>query len=330
MTEPSNTRRGLLACLCLGMALTPLAGHSQGAKPYPAQNIRLIVPFSPGGATDIVARVISEKVAANLGQSIYVENKPGAGTTIGSAEAAKAAPDGYTLLMVSGAQLLSPAIYKNLTYDPLESFAPIARLTGSGQVMTVPPSLNVKSVQEFIALAKAKPGSVNYGSSGNGSNQHLGGALFAQFTGAPMTHVPYKGSAQVITDLLAGRIQVSFMAIQNATPLITSGKLRPLAVTARQRWVGLPDVPTFTEVGYPGVESAGWIGIVAPRATPQPVIARVFDALKGAFETEEVRGMLRSSGTAVAIATPTEFAAIMRADSEKLLKLASLIGLQAD
>ena len=329
-------RRGckfpLTSALAAGCALLPLVAHTQGkadtaARPYPSQSIRLIVPFSPGGSTDIVGRVIGQKVAAALGQPIVVENKPGAGTTIGTAEAARAAPDGYTLLMISGAQLISPAIYKNLGFDLLESFTPIARVANSGLAMTVAQSVPAGNVKEFIALAKANPGTINYGSSGNGSNQHMGGALFAHFTGAPMTHIPYKGSAQVNTDLIAGRIQVSFMAIANALPLLPSGKVRVLAVTPQERWPSLPEVPTFTELGYPGVESGGWLGIITTRGTPPAIVNRLFEVLKTAFETDEVKAQLIKSGSIVNLAAPAEFAAIMRADSAKMLKIAASIGL---
>src|SRR3954469_4982003 len=212
------------------------------AQQYPTRPIKIIVPFGPGGFTDVAARILQKELAPAIGQSIIIENKPGAGSTIGTSEVAKAAPDGYTLVMISTTHVISPHLYKQMPYDPIKDFTPVMKLAEGPYVLVVHPSLPVKNVADLIALAKAQPDTIDYASSGNGSAQHLVGALFVTMAGAPLSHVPYKGSSQAMNDVLGGQVKVSFVGVPNALPNLGTGKLKALAVTTRKRYDELPDV----------------------------------------------------------------------------------------
>jgi tripartite-type tricarboxylate transporter receptor subunit TctC len=296
--------------LVLGAVLAVSAGavHAQG---YPNRPIRLIVPFAPGGFTDVVARILGQKLSVSLGQQIVVENKPGAGSTIGTDFVAKSPPDGYTILMVSSTHVISPWIYKNLPYDPVRSFTVVSKLADSPYVLLVHPKVPARNVQEFIALAKAQPDNVHYASSGNGSAQHLMGGLFVALTGAPLKHVPYRGSAAAAQDLVAGVVEASFAGVPNALAQVPHGRLRALAVTTSKRAPQLPDVPTMKEAGVPDYDASVWLALLVPAGTPPDIVAKLNAEVVKAMGTADTRKTLEEAGVEPVSSTPEEMAAYM-------------------
>ncbi|HVO90343.1 MAG TPA: tripartite tricarboxylate transporter substrate binding protein, partial [Casimicrobiaceae bacterium] len=260
----------------LALCLIALAPGAARAQQYPSRPIRLIVPFSPGGAVDGPARLIAQHMSQRLGQPMVVENKPGAGATIGTELVAKSPPDGYTLLLASQTNAISASLYRHLSYDPVADFAPISLIGREPGVLVVNPSVPAHTLQEFIAWVKSRPGQVDYGSSGNGSGQHLFMALLASSTGMNLNHVPYRGSGQATTDLISGVVSASIPGTAGMVGHIKAGKLRPLAVTGAKRSPQLPDVPTMMESGVPGYEAYVWMGLLAPKGTPQPIIDRLY------------------------------------------------------
>lgn len=320
-------KRRVLKAVVLG----PLAGFGAGAiaqgAGWPAQTIRIILPFAAGGATDVLARAFTDKLSMLLRQPVVVDNRPGAGSTLGAAQAALAKPDGHTLMIMSTSHLFAPAIYKDLPYDALTSFAPVTRLVSSGYVMAVNPGLPVASVREFIALAKSQPGRLNFSSSGNGSNQHLVSQMFLNATATDVKHIPYKGSAPAMTDLIGGQVQMGFMALSNAIPQVRSGKLRALAVTTAQRSAELPGVPTMAEAGLPGFVATAWLALVAPRGTPQTVVTRLNAEMQKIMVEPDTVRMLTNAGFDVELAGPEELGAYMRDESGKWLQLARTMNL---
>jgi tripartite-type tricarboxylate transporter receptor subunit TctC len=295
------------------LALAAFALPAQ-AQPFPSKPIRIIVPFGPGGFTDVVARILQKELGPAIGQPIIVENKPGAGSTIGTAEVAKAKPDGYTLVMISTTHVISPHLYKEMPYNPIKDFEPVMKLGEGPYVLLVHPSLNVKSVAELIARAKAEPNKIDYASSGNGSSQHLVGALFATMAGAPMNHIPYRGSSGAMNDLLGGQVKVSFVGVPNALAAITSGKLRALAVTSRKRSPDLPDVPTLDEAGVPGFDATIWLGLLAPPGTPRLIVQKLNSEVSAVLSTAESRKLMRSAGVEVATSSPMELGKLMKSE----------------
>jgi tripartite-type tricarboxylate transporter receptor subunit TctC len=302
----------LLAALAL--ATVALAAHAQQ---YPDRPIKIIVPFGPGGFTDVAARILQKELAPAIGQAIIVENKPGAGSTIGTAEVAKAKPDGYTLVIVSTAHVISPHLYKQMPYDALKDFAPVMKIAEGPYVLVVHPSLPVKSVGELIALAKAQPGKIDYASSGNGSAQHLVGALFVNMSGAELTHVPYKGSNQAMNDLLGGQVKVSFAGVPNVLPNVTNGKLKALGVSTARRYAEMPDVPTIAEAGVPGYDATIWLGVLAPPGTPREIVQKINAEITKVLSTPESRRLMASAGVEVATSTPEEFSRLMQSEMER-------------
>jgi tripartite-type tricarboxylate transporter receptor subunit TctC len=297
-----------------------LLAAATGAKTqsdYPAKPIRLLVGSEPGGTTDLVARVISKRMGELLGQAVVVENRPGANQTIAAELTAKALPDGYVLYMVPAGFGINPALYKKLPYDSLKEFTPIAEVALAPNVLVVNPSVPARSVQELIALAHAKPGSLNYGSSGVGAPSHLAGALFALLTKSDMLHVAYKGSGPALTDLLGGNIQLSFPSIPGALPFITSGQLIALGVTTRIRSSMLKDVPTIEEAGVPGYDVGSWYGISGPAALPAPVVARLNGAINQALEDPDLRQLLTREGAEPLGGSPQDFATVITTDIKK-------------
>jgi tripartite-type tricarboxylate transporter receptor subunit TctC len=287
------------------------------AQPYPSRPIKIIVPFGPGGFTDVAARILQKELAPAIGQSIVIENKPGAGSTIGTAEVANAQPDGYTLVMISTAHVISPHLYKSMPYDPIRSFTPVMKLAEGPYVLIVHPSLGVGSVQELISRAKAKPNSIDYASSGNGSAQHLVGALFVTMAGAPLSHVPYKGSSQAMNDVLGGTVKVSFVGVPNALPNLASGKIKALAVSTRKRYADLPDVPTLEEAGVKGYDATIWLGLLAPPGTPRAIVDKLNESITRILSTPEAKKLMASAGVDVATSTPEEFAALMQSELDR-------------
>ncbi len=255
-----------------------LQAHAQS---YPTRPIRIVVPFGPGGFTDVAARILQKELAPAIGQPIVIENKPGAGSTIGTTDVARSAPDGYSLVMISTAHVISPHLYKQMPYDPIKDFTPVMKLAEGPYVLVVHPSLPVKNVADLIALAKAKPNSIDYASSGNGSAQHLVGALFVTMAGAPLSHVPYKGSSQAMNDVLGGIVKVSFVGVPNALANLQAGKIKALAVTSPARSPAMPDVPTMKEAGVApaDVELRFWFAIFGPKGLSAPVKAKLSQAV---------------------------------------------------
>jgi tripartite-type tricarboxylate transporter receptor subunit TctC len=293
------------------------AGTTQ-AQPYPSHPIRLVVPLSPGGFADVPTRMLVPRLSAALGKPVFVENKPGAGGTIGADAVAKSAPDGHTLLVVATPHVISAHLYRTLPYDSLKDFAPIA-LLGSGPYALVvnPRQLHVASVRELIAAAKAKPGKIDYASSGNGSAQHLVGALFNRMAGIELNHVPYKGSGPAMQDLLGGQVAVSFAGIPNVISSVKAGKLRALAVTTPTRWAELADVPTIAEAGLPGYEATLWLGLAAPAGTPAEIVNRIHAETARAVQDPELQQGFRTAGVNATIMNPQEFGMFIRAEFEK-------------
>jgi tripartite-type tricarboxylate transporter receptor subunit TctC len=302
--------RNTVQALAVG-ALLALGSAAALAQGYPNRPVRLIVPFAPGGFTDVVARILGQKLSQSMGQQFVVENKAGAGSTIGTDLVAKATPDGYTLLMVSSTHVISPWIYKSLPYDPLKSFAVVTKLVDSPYVLLVHPKVQAKNVQEFIALAKAAPESVHYASSGNGSAQHLMGGLFVAMTGAPLKHVPYRGSAGAATDLVAGVVESSFAGVPNALAQVPQGRLKALAVTTGKRAPQLPDVPTLQEAGVPGYDASVWLALLAPAGTPPEIVTRLNSEVARLMNSAETKKALFDAGVEPTPSTPEEMASYM-------------------
>lgn len=274
------------------------------AQGYPNKPVKLIVPFAPGGFTDVVARIVGQRLSTAMGQQFVIENKAGAGSIIGTDFVAKSAPDGYTLVMVSTTHVISPWIYKNMPYDPIKSFTAVSKLVDSPYVLLVNPKIKANNVQEFIALAKAAPDTIHYASSGNGSSQHLMGGLFVSMTGAKLQHVPYRGSSGAATDLVAGVVESSFAGVPNALSQVPQGRLKALAVTTAKRIPQLPDVPTMQEAGVPGYEASVWLALLAPAGTPHDIVTRLNAEVAKAMASPETKKSLYDAGVAVATSTP--------------------------
>ena len=285
------------------------------AQPYPSRPVRVVVPFAPGGPNDIIVRLLTPKLGETLGQAFVVENRAGAGGNIGTDYVAKSVADGYTLLSVGpGSLIINPLIGK-VGYDTERDFAPITLMARAPNALVAHPSLPARSVAELIALARSKPGAINYASGGNGSTPHLAAALFASMAGVELTHVPYKGTAPATADLVGGQVQIAFLGIPAVLPYAKSGRLRVLAVTGLRRSPELPDVPTVDESGVPGYEVSPWYGLLAPAATPGAIVERVALEATRIVRAPETREKLALAGAEAAGSTPEEFAAVIRADT---------------
>jgi tripartite-type tricarboxylate transporter receptor subunit TctC len=304
-----------LAALCLASAAP--AGAQNKLDAYPNAPIRLIVPFAPGGFTDVVARLLAEKLTPALGQPVVVENRMGAGSTIGTDYVAKSAPDGYTLALISTTHVIAPWLYKKLPYDAINSFAPITKLVDSPYVLVTNPAVPAKTVSELIALAKAKPGRLDYASSGNGSSQHLAAALFANMADVKINHVPYRGSGQALNDIIGGQVSMGFLGVTAALPQIAGGRLRALAVTTTTRSPDLPDVPTLAEAGLKGYEATIWLGLVAPAGTPKAVLDKLHDATAKVMQEPESRKALATAGLSLSLTSERAFGELLRTESAK-------------
>ncbi|GKS91783.1 tripartite tricarboxylate transporter substrate binding protein [Acidovorax sp. SUPP2539] len=305
-------------CLLVALSLAATAG-GVSAQAWPSHPVRVIVPFPASGATDLVARVVTQRVSQDLGQQMVVDNRPGAGGTIGAAEAAKAPADGYTLLLTtSSTHAISPHLMPRLAYDPRKDFTPVAHVADAASVLLVTPSLPVKSVADLITYAKAHPGQLNYASSGNGTIVHLNAAAFSAQAGIEMTHVPYKGTAQSIADLATGQVHVLFDSIPTGMPHVKSGRLRALAVTSQQRSALAPELPTLAESGLPGYSSVTWFGVYAPAGAPPALVERIHQAFAKAMQAPDVIASLAKLGVEPARpSTAAQFAAMVQADSAR-------------
>jgi tripartite-type tricarboxylate transporter receptor subunit TctC len=320
----------ILQCAALAAVLALIAAGA-AAQNYPTKPIRLVVPFPPGGTTDILAREVGQRLSASLGQTVVIDNRPGAGGNIGAELVAKSAPDGYTLLMCTvSTHAINPNLYAKLPYDHVADFAPVILVASVPNVLEVTPSLPVNSVADLIKLAKEKPGQINFASSGSGTSIHLSGELFKTMAGVDMTHVPYKGSAPALTDLIGGQVQVMFDNLPSSLPQIKAGKLRAIAVTSAQRAPALPNVPTIAESGLPGFEATSWFGVVAPAGTPPAIVARLNADLNQWLQTPEAREKLLAQGAAAAGGSPEQFAAYIRAETEKWAKVVKASGAKVD
>ena len=310
------------------LALVGVSAQDVLAQNYPARAIRLVVPSSPGGGTDITGRILAQKLSEQLGHQVVVDNRAGAGTTIGNDIVAKSAPDGYTLLMGVSTLAINPSMYSKLPYDAMRDFAPISQAVAVPNLLTVHPSLPAKTVKEFIALAKSKPGSITYGSAGMGTNPHLSGELFRTLAGIDIVHVPYKGSGQSVISLLAGEIGANFPSLPTAISYVKAGRLRGLGVTTAKRTQALPDVPSIAEAGLPGYEAMQWFGVLAPAATPRAIIDRLYHEVSRALRAPEVKERLNAEGAEVVAGTPEEFAGYIKSETEKWAKVIKAAGIK--
>ena len=317
------------ACLVALVAITvPLAAAAQD---YPTRPVALVSPFPPGGSVSLVARIVAEKMGETLGQSIVVENRGGAGGTIGARSVAKSPPDGYTLLLgYTGTLAIGPTMYPNAGFDPRKDFAPVGRIGTAPTLLVVHPSVPVHSVAELIAYAKANPGKLNFGSAGIGTVGHLAGELMATMAGLRLVHVPYKGTGPAITDLLGGHIPMMFTPVPTAHAQAESGLLRALAVTGAERSSLLPNVPTVAESGLPGYEAALRYGLVAPAGTPRAIIERLNKELRTALAAEDVRSRLAADGAEVLPSTPEQYAADIDREEATWSKVVNALGLRGE
>ena len=310
-------------------ALLLLAAPLSMAQAWPARPIRLVVPFPPGGLIDNMARLVGNRLAQELGQPVVIDNKPGAGGNVGAAEVARAPADGYTLLMASPALTISPAIYKNLPYQPSQ-LAPVALLGRVPNVLLVNPASGIGKVQELVGRAKAKPGQLNYASNGNGTSLHLSAELFKRRSETFITHVPYRGSAAAITALLSGEVDMMFDNLPSAIGQIQAGKLRALAVTTAQRSTALPDVPTLAEAGMDSFNVSAWFGVAAPAGLPAPVATRLADALQKVVQQPEVAAAMQRQGADPAFMDAASAAAALNADAAQWKQVAAFAKIQLD
>jgi tripartite-type tricarboxylate transporter receptor subunit TctC len=316
---------GRLACL-LALA-APLAQ----AQAYPTKPVKIIAGFPPGGAADLLARVVGDKLSAALGQSFVVENRPGAGGTIGADAVAKAAPDGYTLLLcVTASQTIAPSIYKSLPYDPAKDFKPVALVATIPVTLVVHPSVAANNARELVAVMKAASAPMQYASSGNGAIPHLAGELFQLSQGVKLVHVPYKGAPLAMSDLLSGRVQLMFDNLPTVLAHIRSGKLRALAVAGNKRARALPDLPTLAEAGIPNVEVGSWFGVLAPAGTPDAIVALLTREVGKAVASDDAKARMDAMGAEPSYLAPDDFSKLIRSDTDKWAKLVKATGAQAD
>jgi len=309
------TDRSVRWLLFLVFAL-PLLGHSQSTTPYPAKPIRLIVPFAPGGGTDILARSLGQLLGASLGQQVIVDNRPGAGGVLGAEITAKAAPDGYTIMMVSSSYSVNPALYK-LSFDPIKDLTPISQVASVPFVLVAHPSVPVNNLRELIALAKAKPGQLNFASSGLGSSPHLAGAYFNMRAGTQIKHIPYKGGGPAIADVMGGHVQFLFSTVVQGIPHIKAESLKAIAIGSLKRSTALPDVPTIAESGIPGYDVTNWFGILGPRDMPRQIIEKLSSEIAKHLRNSEFMARLAAEGAEPVGSSPSEFAQLISSEIEK-------------
>lgn len=322
-----NSNKAWLAAGII-LALAPLAASH--AQEYPSKPIRMIVPFTPGSATDVMGRIVAERLGTAWGQSVVVENRPGAGGTIGTTQVAKAPPDGYTLLVVSTGHVVNHVLYGNLQYDTLKDFAGVAPLGLLPSVLVVSPALGVRSVKELIALAKARPGQLNYGTAGIGSGAHISAEKFRYAAGIDAVHVPFKGSPEMLTETLGGRIQYTWSPLSSAIPFLRDGKLLALAVSTPARAPALPDVPTIAEAGVPGAQFNFWVGLLAPAQTPRDVVTKLNAQIVAALNSADGKQRLANIGAEPYPMTPEQFDAFVREEYTVLGDLMVKAGAKAN
>jgi tripartite-type tricarboxylate transporter receptor subunit TctC len=321
---------------CLGrLALLPIlmlpVAPAAWAQAYPAKPVRIVVPFPPGGTSDILARTIGPRLSAEWGQPVVVDNRPGAAGNIAAEHVARATGDGYTLFITTvGIHAIHPSLYSKLPFDPLRDFTPVTNLVMLPSVLAVHPSIPVRSVKDLIALAKKRPGDLSYSSAGSGSQPHLTAELFKTMTGVNLLHVPYKGAAQQLTDLIAGHVALTFATAPSAVPFIKGGQMRAIGVSSGKRASALPDVPTIAEAGVPGYEAVGWNGMVAPANLPAPVLEKVNATVVKVFNLPEVRDRMISLAADPVTTTPAQFGAYIKAEIAKWAKVVKASGAKAE
>ena len=319
----------LVKLLAVSALLAAVAPGQAFAQAYPTRAVRLLVPFTPGGGTDILARIVGAKMSESVGQQVVVDNRPGANTLIATEIVARAAPDGYTLILQTNNLAANPTLYRGkMTFDTLKDLAAVSLVAGNPHVLVVNPAVPAKTLREYVALAKEKPGTLTFASAGSGTVNHLSGELLKMLAGIDLVHVPYKGSGSVMPDLLGGHVNSLFAAMPTVTGHIRAGRLRALAVTTPQRFRGLPDVATIAEAGYPGYDFSSWFGVLAPAATPQPVIARLHMEIIKALKEPGV--LQRLEDYEIFGSTPGEFAAFIRAEIDKTAKVIRASGATID
>jgi tripartite-type tricarboxylate transporter receptor subunit TctC len=318
--------RALSTCVAVGLALATLAPGRAPAQDYPNRTVTFVVPFTPAGGTDILARLLGQKLSDRWGKPFVIENRPGAGTVVGANYTAKAQPDGYTIMMSVSSLAINATLYKKLPYDPAKDLTLVALIASVPFVLVVNPSLPVQSVPDLIKLAKEKP--LNYGSGGVGAFHHLSAELFSSVTGIKMTHVPYKGTAPAINDLLGGYIQLMFSDLGPALPLIRAGKLRALAVTSAQRFSAAPEIPPLAEAGVPGFDAAAWQGVIAPAQTPKDIVAKLNTELNAIVAMDDVRAKLADLGmNPVGKGSPEELDRFLKAEIGRWGKVVQAAGI---
>ncbi len=321
------------ALLSLPALLAPLllAPAGAAAQSWPSKPLRYIVPFPPGGGADLVARAVAQKLNEQAGLSVVVENRPGAGTIVGAEAAARSAPDGYTLFMGSNTtNAINPNLHPKLPYDTLKDFAPVTRLSAFPNILVVHPSMPVKSVKDLITLGKARPGQLNYGSSGSGTPAQLAGVMFGDAAGVKMVHVPYKGSAPALAALIGGETQLMFASLGSSLTFIKSGRLRPLAVTSAKRSAAIPEMPTIAESGFPGFEAITWHGLMVPAGTPTPIVQRLNAETVKILRQPDFVAWLLSQGADATPSTPEEFTTFLKSELALYARLVKQSGMKPD
>ncbi|MDP9968740.1 tripartite-type tricarboxylate transporter receptor subunit TctC [Variovorax paradoxus] len=314
MNPNRMSRRGFSAAAGAGIALAALSPLANAQSAFPSKPIRIVVPFAAGGPTDLMARAIARNMAPSLGQPVIVDNKPGGGGVIGMSEIVRGPADGYAMVFPSILAVTNPALMPNYPFDTLRDFAPLTVVGFIPHAVVVKPDFPARNLQELVEMAKARPGSLSYGSSGNGTFAHLGAALFVQRAGIRAVHVPYRGAGPAVQDLLGGQIQFMFLDMSSALAQIKAGKLRALAVAPKSRFTGLPDVPTVAEQGYPGFDVHGWYGLLLKAGTPAPVVQRLYAEVRRSLDAPDVREIFQAQGIEPGGMPPADFTALIRDD----------------
>jgi len=330
MNTPTKLKSACCRATLFPVAFVLSCAHAADTGPYPAKPIRLIVPFAPAGSADALARTIQPALSEALGQTLVIDNRPGASSTIGTDMAAKAAPDGYTLVLVTTTHTVNPSLIAKLPFDTVKDFAPVSLVVSQPNILVVHPSVAAKSVKELVAMAKAKPGGMNFASGGNGSSPHLSGELFNIVAGTRITHIPYKGSGPGVTDLLGGHVQMMFAGPLALEQHIKSGRLRPLALADKRRSTILPDVPTMAEAGFPGVETGTWYGILAPARTPPAVVAHVQREIVRILQAADLKTRILNQGVDIVASSPADFEKFIIAEVAKWSRVVKAAGVRAD
>ncbi|MES2188774.1 MAG: tripartite tricarboxylate transporter substrate binding protein [Pseudomonadota bacterium] len=333
MTQPNLITRRKAQLTAMAAVVSALAGGfatGAQAQSYPSKPIRFIVPYPAGGGTDIVARLVAAKMTVSMGQPVVVDNKPGASTVIGTDMVAKAQPDGYTFGLVTDSHAINPTFFPKLPYDSFKDFEPLTQLVFVPLVLVANPSLNVKTVSELIAAAKARPGKINYASIGNGTPHHLSMEWFKSMAGISMTHIPYKGVAPALTDLVAGQVDVMFTGTSSASPYVKAGRLHALAVSSAKRQPAFPDTPSVAEAGLPDFDFMTWYGTVLPAGTPRNIVIRLNQEIAAALNQPDVKEKLSGLGVVGAPSTPEAFGAFIRTEAQKLDRIVKVTGVKAE